>query len=192
MAPGQTGADPTPAQKGSTTKLQGQRTLIAGADSGIGQAAAELFAREGADMAITCNTDAAGGRGKTVIVSSVVRHLPTPESAPYGMSKAGIGSLCRSPSREPAEDKSNVNNVAPGRPARRDRQGDPRPRQRRFRLRHRPHPGGGWRPDHAMGRRLKRPQRGFCQVVGADGALVGAAAGAATEPVRAGSWVRGS
>lgn len=57
---------------------------------------------------------AQGGRGKIVIVSSVAQHLPTPESAPYGMSKAGIGSLCRSLSRELAADKINVNNVAPG------------------------------------------------------------------------------
>lgn len=187
-------------------KLHGKRTLITGADSGIGQAAAELFAREGADVAITYHTDAdgaretarrveaagrrclviqndvgdpasveatfaavardlgaldilvnnagqamsgmpvaemddatlerilrvnlmapvfcarafikvrraAGGRGKIVIVSSVAQHLPTPESAPYGMSKAGVGSLCRSLARELAEDRINVNNVAPG------------------------------------------------------------------------------
>ena len=57
---------------------------------------------------------AAGGGGKIVFVSSVAQHLPTPESAPYGMSKAGLGSLCRSLSRELAEDRINVNNVAPG------------------------------------------------------------------------------
>ncbi|WP_375410559.1 SDR family NAD(P)-dependent oxidoreductase [uncultured Methylobacterium sp.] len=187
-------------------KLQGKRALVTGADSGIGQAVAELFAREGADVAITYHTDAEGaaetarrveaggrrclvirtdvtdpasveatfaqvakdlgvldilvnnagqamsgmpvaemddaklelilrvnlmapvycarafikvrrahgGRGKIVIVSSVAQHLPTPESAPYGMSKAGVGSLCRSLSRELAEDRINVNNVAPG------------------------------------------------------------------------------
>jgi len=55
-----------------------------------------------------------GGRGKIVMVSSVAQHLPTPESAPYGMSKAGVGSLSRSLSRELAEDRINVNNVAPG------------------------------------------------------------------------------
>lgn len=190
-------------------KLEGKRALITGADSGIGRATAILFAREGADVAITYNTDEAGiaetaagveaaGRralvirddvgdpasvaatfetvardlgtldilinnagqamggmevaemddavlerilrvnlmgplfcarafirmrraasgkpagGKIVIVSSVAQHLPTPGSAPYGMSKAGVGSLCRSLSRELAEDRINVNNIAPG------------------------------------------------------------------------------
>lgn len=187
-------------------RLQGKRALVSGADSGIGQATAELFAQHGADLAITYNTDEAGaretarrveaagrkavviqedvgdpasvaatyervardlgvldilvnnagqamsgmpvaemddarleqilrvnlmgpvycargfirlrrangGRGKIVFVSSVAQHLPTPESAPYGMSKAGLGSLCRSLSRELAEDRINVNSVAPG------------------------------------------------------------------------------
>ncbi|KQT09855.1 glucose 1-dehydrogenase [Methylobacterium sp. Leaf399] len=186
--------------------LQGRCALITGADSGIGQATAEVFAREGADVAITYNTDAEGARetarrveaagrrclvirndvsdpasveatfaqvaadlgvldilvnnagqamngmpvaemdddtlerilrvnlmapvycarafikvrrangggGKILLVSSVAQHLPTPESAPYGMSKAGVGSLCRSLSRELAEDRINVNIVAPG------------------------------------------------------------------------------
>ncbi|KQP55116.1 glucose 1-dehydrogenase [Methylobacterium sp. Leaf108] len=186
--------------------MQGRCALITGADSGIGQATAEVFAREGADVAITYNTDAEGARetarrveaagrrclvirndvsdpasveatfaqvaadlgvldilvnnagqamngmpvaemdddtlerilrvnlmapvycarafikvrrangggGKILLVSSVAQHLPTPESAPYGMSKAGVGSLCRSLSRELAEDRINVNIVAPG------------------------------------------------------------------------------
>ncbi|WP_431310954.1 SDR family NAD(P)-dependent oxidoreductase [Methylobacterium nigriterrae] len=41
-------------------KLRGKKALITGADSGIGQATAELFAREGADMAVTYHTDADG------------------------------------------------------------------------------------------------------------------------------------
>lgn len=182
------------------------RALVTGADSGIGQATAELLARAGADVAITYHSDAdgiretaarveaagrralvlqldvgdpaavtaafdrigselgtldilvanagqamsgipvaemddavlerilrvnlmgplfcarpfikmrraQGGNGKIVFVSSVAQHLPTPERAPYGMSKAGLGSLCRSLSRELAEDRINVNNVAPG------------------------------------------------------------------------------
>jgi glucose 1-dehydrogenase len=186
-------------------KLQGKTALITGADSGIGQATAELFAREGADICISYHTDQAGaqetrsrveaagrrasvvqcdvgdpaavaamferarelgtldilvnnagkgmggmpvsdmedaklelilrtdlmgplfcarefirlrrahgGKGRIVTISSVAQHLPTPGSAPYGMAKAGIGSLTRSLARELAEDRINVNNVAPG------------------------------------------------------------------------------
>ncbi|WP_258398059.1 SDR family NAD(P)-dependent oxidoreductase, partial [Burkholderia multivorans] len=57
---------------------------------------------------------AVGGGGRIVNISSVAQHLPTPESAPYGIAKAGLGSLARSLSREVAEDRINVNNIAPG------------------------------------------------------------------------------
>ncbi|HZH27392.1 MAG TPA: 3-oxoacyl-ACP reductase FabG [Azospirillaceae bacterium] len=187
-------------------KLNGKRALVTGADSGIGQAIAEVFAQEGADVAVVYHTDAEGaaetkrrieaagcraltmlgdvgdpasvegffrraadelgvpdilvnnagigaasagiadlkdedlervlrvdlmgpvfccrafvrmrrqhgGGGRIVNISSVAQHLPTPDSAPYGMAKAGLGSLARSLSRELAEDKINVNNIAPG------------------------------------------------------------------------------
>ena len=57
---------------------------------------------------------AAGGKGRLVFIGSVAGHLPTPESAPYGMAKAGVNSLVRSLSREVAPDRINVNAVAPG------------------------------------------------------------------------------
>lgn len=186
-------------------KLQGKIALVTGSDSGIGQATAELFAREGADICISYHSDqsgaeetkrrveaagrralvvqcdvgdpgsvkalferaeglgtldilvnnagkgmggmpvadmedakleqilrtdlmgplfcarafirlrrANGGKGRIVNISSVAQHLPTPGSAPYGMAKAGVGSLARSLARELAEDRINVNNVAPG------------------------------------------------------------------------------
>ena len=56
----------------------------------------------------------AGGRGRLIFIGSVAGHLPTPASAPYGMAKAGINSLVRSLSREVAEDRINVNAIAPG------------------------------------------------------------------------------
>ncbi len=187
-------------------KLEGKIAVITGADSGIGQAMAEAFAHEGADVVIGYHSDAdgagetaqrvsragrrahlvqvdvsdpasvralfdaavaaigtpdllmanagtgmsgmpvadmddakfdqvirtdlmaplycarsfirlrrqAGGRGRIVFTGSVAGHLPTPGSAPYGMAKAGVNSLVRSLARELAEDKINVNAIAPG------------------------------------------------------------------------------
>ena len=187
-------------------QLEGKIALITGADSGIGQATAAAFAREGADVAITYHSDEqgaqetkrqveaagrkavvmqcdisdaasvkaafdrtaadlgtpdllianagkamggmpvaemkeemltlilntnvvgpvlcarefvnlrkkAGGKGRIVFTGSVAGHLPTPGSSPYGMSKAAVNSLVRSLSREVAEDKINVNAIAPG------------------------------------------------------------------------------
>ncbi|SDV51221.1 SDR family NAD(P)-dependent oxidoreductase [Chitinasiproducens palmae] len=77
----------------------------------------------------------AGGQGRIINISSVAQHLPTPESAPYGMAKAGVGSLARSLSRELAEDKINVNNIAPGliqTPMTQARLDDPEKREQSF------------------------------------------------------------
>jgi len=76
-----------------------------------------------------------GGHGRIVTISSVAQHLPTPGSAPYGMSKAGVGSLTRSLARELAEDKINVNNIAPGMiqtPMTQKRIDDPKERESSF------------------------------------------------------------
>ena len=73
-----------------------------------------------------------GGGGRIVNISSVAQHLPTAESAPYGMSKAGLGSLARSLAVELAEDKINVNNIAPGliqTPMTQERLDDPKKRE---------------------------------------------------------------
>ena len=207
-------------------KLQTHIALVTGADSGIGQATAELFAKEGADVCISYHSDqsgaeetkrrveaagrratvvqcdvgdpasvaalfeqttslgpldvlvnnagkgmggmpvadmedakleqilrtdlmgplfcarafirlrrAHGGKGRIVNISSVAQHLPTPESAPYGMTKAGLGSLTRSLSREVAEDRINVNNVAPGliqTPMTQERLDDPKKAEQSF------------------------------------------------------------
>lgn len=208
-------------------KLKEQRALVTGADSGIGQAIAETFAHEGADVAIVYHTDRdgaeqtrqrveaagrralviqgdvgdpasvrrmfdetvrtlggldilvnnagvgadaapvdeiedaqlervlrtdlmgplfccrafvklrkqCGGGGRIVTISSVAQHLPTPDSAPYGMAKAGVGSLTRSLSREVADIKINVNNIAPGlieTPMTQGRLDDPAARERSF------------------------------------------------------------
>ncbi|MDX6805282.1 glucose 1-dehydrogenase [Terrihabitans rhizophilus] len=76
-----------------------------------------------------------GGKGRIVNISSVAQHLPTAQSAPYGMSKAGLGSLTRSLSVELAELRINVNNIAPGMietPMTQERIDDPEKREASF------------------------------------------------------------
>ena len=48
------------AHEETAMKLEGKTAIITGADSGIGQATAEAFAREGADVAISYHTDKDG------------------------------------------------------------------------------------------------------------------------------------
>jgi glucose 1-dehydrogenase len=44
----------------------------------------------------------------------VAGHLATPGNTPYGMARAGVNSLVRSPSREVAEHQIDVNAIGPG------------------------------------------------------------------------------
>ncbi|MBI0535512.1 glucose 1-dehydrogenase [Roseomonas sp. KE2513] len=77
----------------------------------------------------------AGGGGKIINVSSVAQHLPTDGSAPYGMSKAGVGSFIRSLSVELAPHKINVVGIAPGliqTPMTQERLDDPAKREASF------------------------------------------------------------
>src|SRR5215203_2302934 len=53
------GAQPRPARTRGMSRLQGQRILITGASSGIGLAAVERFAREGADLALLARGETA-------------------------------------------------------------------------------------------------------------------------------------
>ncbi|ACC73870.1 SDR family oxidoreductase [Paraburkholderia phymatum] len=112
----------------AVTKLGGLDILVNCA--GIGAGGAAVADLEDAQVEQVLRTDllgplfccrefvrlrrSCGGGGRIVTISSVAQHLPTPDSAPYGMAKAGLGSLTRSLSREVAEDRINVNNIAPG------------------------------------------------------------------------------
>ncbi|MBP0443527.1 SDR family oxidoreductase [Roseomonas sp. SSH11] len=72
---------------------------------------------------------------KIINITSVAQHLPTDESAPYGMSKAGLGSLVRSLSVELAPRKINVVGIAPGliqTPMTQERLDDPAKREASF------------------------------------------------------------
>lgn len=131
---------------------------------------------------------AAGGDGRLIFIDSVAGHLPTPGSAPYGMAKVGVNSLVRSLSRKVAEDRMNVNAIAPGliaTPMTQKRLDDPEqrgkvhaehplapprpsggdcragriPGVRCSRLRHQPDLRHGCRADHELGRDLSRPGR---------------------------------
>jgi glucose 1-dehydrogenase len=55
-------------------KLQGKIAIITGADSGIGRATAEAFAREGADIAIGYHTDADGAAETASLVRGLGRN----------------------------------------------------------------------------------------------------------------------
>ncbi|WP_250475244.1 3-oxoacyl-ACP reductase family protein [Caballeronia sp. GAFFF1] len=114
---------------GEVTAQLGRLDILVN-DAGVGAGGAEVAELDDAQLETVIRTDLfgplyccrefvklrreAGGGGRIVTISSVAQHLPTPESAPYGMAKAALGSLTRSLSREVANDKINVNNIAPG------------------------------------------------------------------------------
>src|SRR6516164_8701905 len=52
-------------------RLQGRHALITGADSGIGRAVALVFAREGADVAISCLSEENDARKTERLVTKV-------------------------------------------------------------------------------------------------------------------------
>ena len=52
-------------------RLEGTIAIVTGADSGIGQATAEEFAKEGADAAFTFLRDAEGAEGTRRLVEGV-------------------------------------------------------------------------------------------------------------------------
>ncbi|HKF96544.1 MAG TPA: glucose 1-dehydrogenase [Gammaproteobacteria bacterium] len=55
------------------SKLEGKIAIITGSDSGMGQAMAEAFAREGADVAISFHTDEAGAEQSRALVMAAGR-----------------------------------------------------------------------------------------------------------------------
>jgi glucose 1-dehydrogenase len=56
----------------------------------------------------------AGRGGRIVNVTSVHEEIPSPGNAAYGAAKGGLRNLTRSLALELAEDRINVNNIAPG------------------------------------------------------------------------------
>lgn len=112
----------------TATELGTPDLLVANAGTGMGGMPVEDM--DDAKMQLVLQTDlvgplfcarafvrmrrAAGGKGRVLFIGSVAGHLPTPGSAPYGMAKAGVNSLTRSLSREVAEQRINVNAIAPG------------------------------------------------------------------------------
>src|SRR4051794_27461293 len=64
------------------SRLQGKRILITGASSGIGLAAVERFAREGADLALVARGEAALAEAAAVAHEhGVVAHVPPADLA---------------------------------------------------------------------------------------------------------------
>ncbi len=61
-------------------QLQGKIVLVTGADSGIGQATAELFAQQGADVAISYHTDADGIAETKRLVEAAGRRVHVSQS----------------------------------------------------------------------------------------------------------------
>src|SRR5436189_142777 len=91
--------------------LRGQKALVTGANSGIGQAVALALAHAGADVVIKEVSCAAG---KIICMSSVHEVIPWAGHVNYAASKGGVMLMMKSIAQEVAPHRIRVNSVCPG------------------------------------------------------------------------------